>query len=894
MNPLVKKEIRLLLPGFLISLLLALSIWLVPKDLDSLFGFAKILDIFFFLSYPAMLAMMTLGAFGREFSSGTFSMLLAQPVPRARIWSAKVLPLAVMVALVWFVWCIYYILHNPDNLSYSELRDFEIFSALYALTIYSGGLWSVLLLRQVAAGFWFAVLTPAALLITIAYLFDNQPDKIVEWVIITVFTVYGIAGFFYARWLFLRAQDVAWTGGNIAMPELRGLARFKISSGKYRIWRPRMALFIKEFQLHQLQFLIVGMLILLHLGIIATRKFGHFSQNSSLEFVLEQFWWLWLVIPALVGCTAVAEERKSGVMEGQLCLPISRRTQFAIKFIPIMIFGTLMGGVMPILLETISMHLGVPSEFLKPENHADNEFGSGLVWFQISIVALAAGLVWVGFFASTLARNFLQAISIAIATILSCILFVPLVLFISKQQTTFFGFTPWTPLLPILIAIPVIPAALLGLAYLNFKHFHENWRLWRRNLLGLAGALLFIVVSSAAIYNRAWEIFEPAEPPHSLPKFSLANSPKLHSDARGNLFVQLSDGRIWFDSFDDWDFWGYQGSRWKEIWLRLLPPLPKSTGPQQFIAGSNWVSVTASRIDWWTTEGATNIHILGYRDTVGVQADGTLWISSEAKPIIWTGARMIQFGDETNWKEIVRSHDGLLLLKKDGTLWQWETNHYDWHQWRTNWLTVRDSTPEQIGTNSDWEEIFSASWKSYAQKNDGSVWAVSQDWKTGKVGLAQETNLDQVVSQTFSHMNDGRMAYVGKDGTLWVCNRYYYSDKNSCFWKGTGFLQVGKETNWLAVAVTWPCMMALKSDGSLWKWDFPQNSAAELAKTPPTRLGIHNDWVGLTGTWSGAVSLAADGSLWLWPAMEDYYYQVALLKPPKQPQFLGNVFAKPD
>ena len=104
MNPLVKKEIRLLLPGFLISLLLALSIWLVPKDLDSLFGFAKILDIFFFLSYPAMLAMMTLGAFGREFSSGTFSMLLAQPVPRARIWSAKVLPLAVIFGVFVCLW----------------------------------------------------------------------------------------------------------------------------------------------------------------------------------------------------------------------------------------------------------------------------------------------------------------------------------------------------------------------------------------------------------------------------------------------------------------------------------------------------------------------------------------------------------------------------------------------------------------------------------------------------------------------------------------------------------------------------------------------------------------------------------------------------------------------
>src|ERR1035441_387240 len=108
MNALVKKEIRLLLPGFLASVLMTLAIWLLPNDLDHRFGFAETLHILWFFSCPVLLAMMTLGTFGREFSSGTFSMLLAQPVPRARIWSAKVLPLAVMVALVWFVWCISY------------------------------------------------------------------------------------------------------------------------------------------------------------------------------------------------------------------------------------------------------------------------------------------------------------------------------------------------------------------------------------------------------------------------------------------------------------------------------------------------------------------------------------------------------------------------------------------------------------------------------------------------------------------------------------------------------------------------------------------------------------------------------------------------------------------
>ena len=168
--------------------------------------------------------------------------------------------------------------------------------------------------------------------------------------------------------------------------------------------------------------------------------------------------------------------------------------------------------------------------------------------------------------------------------------------------------------------------------------------------------------------------------------------------------------------------------------------------------------------------------------------------------------------------------NGFLLLKKDGTLWQWGTNSLDWNGSQTNWPSVRVFKPQQIGTNSDWKEIFSAPWNNYAQKTDGSVWAV-MDWRIGKGELERQTNLDQVVPQTLSRIDEDRMAYVGKDGTLWICDRYLV-DKSRWRWEGIGFLQVGKETNWLAVAVNWNYMVALKSDGSLWKWNFPQDSTS--------------------------------------------------------------------
>jgi hypothetical protein len=99
------------------------------------------------------------------------------------------------------------------------------------------------------------------------------------------------------------------------------------------------------------------------------------------------------------------------------------------------------------------------------------------------------------------------------------------------------------------------------------------------------------------------------------------------------------------------------------------------------------------------------------------------------------------------------------------------------------------------------------------------------------------------------------------------------------------------ETNWVTTAVDQNRMIVLKSDGSLWQWQLDTKSPADAVKIPPARFGLHNDWVGLTSTLGGVVSLAADGSLWFWPGTD---YDGTMLKPPKQPELLSNVFTKSD
>jgi len=587
MNPLVKKEIRLLLPSFLASLLLALTIWLVPGDFDSRSFFVQILIIFPFLFCPVTVVMMTLGAFGREFSSGTFSMLMAQPVPRHRIWFAKTLPLAVMVTLVWFVWCISYRLHNPSNQTTDDLLDTEFWTAMFALAIFSGGLWSVLLFRQMAAGFWFAVLTPAALLVFIKNVIQpNVPDKLVERVVFAVFIVYGIAGFIFARWLFARVQDAHWTGGDIAMPEMRGLARFKIGLGARRDWRPRAALLAKEFQLHQSQFLMAGVLLLLHLGVIVTRKLGYFPNNSTIELILEGFWMLWLVMPFLVGCAAVAEERKLGTLEGQLCLPAKRRTQFGLKLFVVLALSVVLGTIMPVLLEGSRIlpdfnFLNSGWYFEQGQSAVAGVWGGFVANLLpliiislplLTFVAISLGMAAMAFYASTLTRNTLQALAPAVLGFV--LMWLTLLAAAVPGELT--RYPLWHGVLIYLIGLPVLAIVLAALAFGNFKRVLVGWSAWRRNLLTLAITLALVICATAAIYHRAWELLGTTELPHGLARLTPGQT-RMQVNGE-NITVFLPDGQVWMDRFS---------------WFQVSPFTTKlmenpAFGGGKFLDGTNW------------------------------------------------------------------------------------------------------------------------------------------------------------------------------------------------------------------------------------------------------------------------------------------------------------------
>ena len=107
----------------------------------------------------------------------------------------------------------------------------------------------------------------------------------------------------------------------------------------------------------------------------------------------------------------------------------------------------------------------------------DHSEASGIVTLQMFITALAAWLALVSFFASSLARNFLQAVGFAIATFVGTVLLGSALM---DGRMFFSDSIPAHSLLPMVVAAPAAIVTLLWLAYLNFKNFRDGWPLWRR------------------------------------------------------------------------------------------------------------------------------------------------------------------------------------------------------------------------------------------------------------------------------------------------------------------------------------------------------------------------------------------------------------------------------
>ncbi|MGH7942112.1 MAG: hypothetical protein ACREFR_13680, partial [Limisphaerales bacterium] len=419
------------------------------------------------------------------------------------------------------------------------------------------------------------------------------------------------------------------------------------------------ALVWKELQLHQVNILIAGLILALHLASVVIRKVhSHFADPIVLG-ILEQVWVLWLLMPLLIGSAAIAEEHRLGVIASQFCLPVSRRAQFGIKFFVGLILSLLLGGLMPFIIERARE-------------------------FNDLIFVAAAAIFFISFYASTLAPTTLQAIGLAIV-VAGAICFYEVATFGSV-----FTRRVGLELLKLFLGVPTLLLVLGGLIYWNFKWLHPMGKLRWRNGLTILASFAFIFVVTNGIYFRFWEWLTPIESPPGPARLHDSREIKFAANY-DTLYAVLPDGRLWADTFA-FDL----RTNWAGAWDTIAPHRCRI----QFIGGSNWITVAAS-----------------FFQAIGIQSDGSLWsLARQWNPSqrAWrqTGAfNLTRIGSESNWSQAAGG-SGFLLLKTDGSLWIWGTNAYDWSASNSIQKKLKLDLavlPARFVQQTDWTGLYSSS-----------------------------------------------------------------------------------------------------------------------------------------------------------------------------------------
>jgi len=933
MNFFLRKEMRQLQPSFLIGLAAALAILTLPHQarMDTFWNGLRVALPFVFC--PAMVIMLALDSFGREVAAGTFAQLLAQPISRSRVWRTKTSLLAAAVLMIWALWFGSGLLvgkFSSTVTTATDLRELAEVSLLFALVVYSGALWTVLLFRQVAVAFWFTLLTPGALLVTLLLLVDQICDRVLtpqtpawnwlrspsagETILCSAFAAYSLAGFFLAQRLFLRAQDTQWSGGVIALPQFKALSNRRFGAGTPRRFRPRRAMLAREFGLHHSQLLIAACLALLHLVVIVVRNFNfasaQFNRNGTMELMLRQFWFLWLMMPLLVGCAAVAEERKLGTLEGQLCLPARRRLQFVVKLGMVVLLSVLFGAALPTLLERFDGTQILESWPWADRNGANSPFEVtqlfmglfhwlGLMPGLATFLALAAICSAVGassFYFSTLSRNTLQALGPALLGIFVA-MFLLVAGFLPEELT---GHVWWRGFLPHLLGIPLITLTVLWLAYRNYRCAQTGWLNSLRNVLTLLATLGVVTAISTALYHRVWELAAPQDPPHGPARLASSDHVMMQNQY-GSLAVTLPAGRVWL---------GNIGLSIPNLRAMLLSDwrMKELSGGSRFLEGTNWASVADCIFD-----------------TVGIQNDGSLWVSQKPLPrefyslFFRTNESRLagkftleRVGDGTDWKSAVAHWRDALLLKRDGTLWTWQTEKLN----RTNkWPGLRAFKLEQLGEDSDWAEIYDLSGWVCLRKKDGRVWSndyhrsdeAGDDIKLPDSGIVPRAPFmyphdwrGMAWAQSANEVTGGFLVGVRDDGTFRLIANWKAAPSRANQHQPVPSrqdLQLGADTNWLTAVSFGGSVVTLKADGTLWRWTFGDDPQTHPELAAATRLGTSSDWIAVHGDNSGVRSLAADGSVWFWRApLRDFHEAVgatgflSLIDVSRKPQKITNIF----
>jgi alpha-tubulin suppressor-like RCC1 family protein len=237
--------------------------------------------------------------------------------------------------------------------------------------------------------------------------------------------------------------------------------------------------------------------------------------------------------------------------------------------------------------------------------------------------------------------------------------------------------------------------------------------------------------------------------------------------------------------------------------------------------------------------------------TCAVRTDGAL-LCTGAGYYIGTNSRTMKTIDTANdWARIRLSSNHACALKSSGKLYCWGYN--DQGQIAQPLSTSNVSSPQQVGTDSDWVDIAVGEGFSCGRKQDTSVHC----WGTNGAGQLGQANSGHLTPKLVG--NAGEWSYVAAGGSG-VCG--IHTDSTLACWGNTASFgggarvqtpqAVGSATTWQTVTTNGTSACGTQTGGALYCWgsSFSAPAPAAVGFTGVTSIALgssHQCFVGSGG-----------------------------------------------
>jgi alpha-tubulin suppressor-like RCC1 family protein len=230
-----------------------------------------------------------------------------------------------------------------------------------------------------------------------------------------------------------------------------------------------------------------------------------------------------------------------------------------------------------------------------------------------------------------------------------------------------------------------------------------------------------------------------------------------------------------------------------------------------------------------------------------------------------------QVGTDTNWASIDAANVFNAGIRKDGSLWTWGNNGFG--ELGLGYVGGQ-TTPQRVGTDTNWLFVACGNEHTAVIKKNGELYTCGRN-RFGQLGLGNTRNYytpqkvgsdsNWIIVQT----NGSTTVALRNNGTLWAWGLNYYGQLG--LGNTTDYStpqQVGTDTNWVSIYTGGYHSLGLKEDGTLWTWGTNYYGQLGLGNKTnyytPQQVGTDTNWASIEDGINSMAGILKDGTLWTW------------------------------